>query len=237
MEFSGRTSVDAPDPNERISLRVQELGLDLVGFSRQRHLEDWGALSIQEHTQHGEQAPRHVAVSRSYTLWRNPDDHDDPFNLRPTEQASADSQDAGPAVPTWMHETVRRMKYPLLWEAIRTHRARPTHRHTAQELLVGHVNYILNNQFRAEHHLPPLGAGSWASLVSTRGVRSDCPVTVNGTERPGFLADTDSFVVGLAADLDAERTFTAVIPRDALPYLDLTFDDERIPPAATSEVD
>ena len=234
MEFSGRLSVDAPDPNEGNRLRAQELGLDLVGFSRQRHLEDWGALSIREHTQHGEQAPREVDVSKSYTLWRNPDDHDDPFNLRPTKRASAAPDDADPALPTWLHERVRRMKYPLLWEAVRTHRARPPHRRTAEELLVEHLNYVLNNQFRTEHQLPPLGAGSWASLVSTRGVRSDYPVTVDGTERPGFLADTDPFVVGLAADLDAERTFTAVIPRDALPYLDLSFDDEGTPPPAAA---
>jgi hypothetical protein len=112
----------------------------------------------------------------------------------------------------------------MLWEAVQTHwSSQPSATRSAAELLVDHVQYVLNNQFRAEHALPPMGEHSWVELVSVQGVEHRRPVRIDDVEREGVLLDTDPFVVGIGADLEDGRVLTAVIPRADLPLLQMAF--------------
>ena len=63
----------------------------------------------------------------------------------------------------------------------------------------------------------------WAELVSIRGVEHKHPVIVDDVERPGFLVDTDPFVIGIGATLDDGRVLTVAIPRAELPLLQIEF--------------
>ena len=59
--------------------------------------------------------------------------------------------------------------------------------------------------------------------MDQRCVEPDVPVLVDGTARDGFRIDTDPQVYGLSVDLDAHTAITAVIPRDALTYVEVAF--------------
>jgi hypothetical protein len=228
MRFAGITPVDAPDPAEERRERVERLGFGVAGFIPQPHLEDWGALGLTEQrTGAGKDMQlEHATVSRSYTLWRNPRDPEDPLNLSELDETARRSLDEIPPWPrpAWLVQRVQRMRYPMLWEAVQTHwSGRREDARPAADLLVEHVQYVLNNQFRVEHALPPAAEQPWSELVRVSGVQHGHPVTVDGVERPGFLLDTDPFVIGIATTLDDGRVLTVAIPRAELPILRIEF--------------
>ena len=125
MRFAGFTPVDAPDPGDELRERVQGLGFGVAGFVGQPHLEDWGALGLSEQRLGaGNDAQLEQAtVSRSYTLWRNPQDPHDPLNLSELGETTRRSLDEVPARPrpAWLLQRIERMRYPMLWEAVQTH--------------------------------------------------------------------------------------------------------------------
>ncbi|PZE65667.1 hypothetical protein [Curtobacterium sp. MCBD17_021] len=225
MDFGGVLGADAPDPELEQRAAVRALGFDVAGLVAQRHLEDSGSLGVQ--TSESDGMLVRATVSRQYTLWRNPDDRDDPVNLAVLDDERRRSLEEVPPWPRpdWLVATVERLRYPMLWEAVQTHRTAPDPtRPTSAETLVQHVQYVLVNQYRDEHALPELTEHPWPTLVDERSVQSGHPVLVDGVERPGLLLDTDPFVLGIAAELDDERLVTAVFPRDELPLLTVAFD-------------
>jgi hypothetical protein len=226
--FAGFTPVDAPDPGDELRERVQGLGFGVASFVEQPHLEDWGALGLSEQRLGvGKDAQLSQAtVSRSYTLWRDPQGRHDPANLAELGEKPRRSLDAVPPRPRpeWLVQRVERMRYPMLWEAIQTHWSAPgAPERSAAELLVEHIQHVLNNQFRVEHALPPMTGQPWAELVGIQGVEHGHPVTIDGVERTGVLLDTDPFVIGIGATLDDGRVLTAAIPRAELPLLQIEF--------------
>ncbi|PZE91934.1 hypothetical protein [Curtobacterium sp. MCBD17_008] len=226
MDFGGVLGADAPDPELEQRATVRALGFDVAGLVAQRHLEDSGSLGVQ--TSESDGVLVGATVSRQYTLWRNPDDRDDPVNLAVLDDERRRSLEEVPPWPRpdWLVATVERLRYPMLWEAVQTHWSAPGRtRPTAAETLVQHVQNVLVNQYRDEHALPDLTAEhTWPTLVDERSVQSGHPVLVDGAERPGLLLDTDPFVLGLAAELDDGRLLTAVLPRDELSLLTVAFD-------------
>lgn len=194
MRFAGIISEDEPDP--RLRRREQAQQVPIFGLVRQPHLEDWDAIGIGSGTRDG--VLNSCEASISYTLWRNPDEVDDPVNLAELDQLQCSALEVEPPRPRppWLVEQVRRMRYPMLWECVRTHWCRrPREFDSAPALLVAHVNDILVNRFQQ--------------------------VGVMGDDAPHDLADPQ--VYGLGVDLDAQTVLTAAIPRDALPYLEVTF--------------
>lgn len=228
MHFAGITPVDAPDPGKELRARIARLGFGVAGLIGQPHLEDWGALGLME-DRHGvgkDAQPQHATVSRSYTLWRNPQDRDDPVNLRELDEETRRMVDDVPPWPRpeWLLKRVERMRYPMLWDAVQTHWSAPTaDAPPTADRLLKHVQHVLNNQFREEHALPPMTEQHWAALISVQGVQHDHPVIVDGVERPGFLLDTDPFVVGICANLIDGTVLTAAIPRTVFSLLQIAF--------------
>lgn len=91
---------------------AEEFGGDVFAFVPQRHLEQ--ATAGADRT-NGEI----TAIALSYTLFVNPDDLDDPVNVRHLPEGERFSE-ATPGSPGWIQDLVRRDRYPMLWDVLRT---------------------------------------------------------------------------------------------------------------------
>ena len=162
----------------------------------------------------------------NYVLWRNPADRSDPVNLADISEELRAQLDAPPLfpLPEWMTRTTERMRYPWLWDSVRTTRAVEGFEdawRTPEFILVEHVNYILTNTFRDERVVGS-APGELLGRVSEKAVEHGVPVRVDGVDVAGIRIDTDAHVLGVGAVL-GDRTLTAVFPREHLPYFDLAF--------------
>lgn len=218
MEFAGHVSVDDPAPPTADDL---DFAVPIATFAEQPAVEEFGVGTVG----HGGTL---VEVALSYTLWRRPGDRDDPANLAeltPELQRALDELPPWP-LPPWLHEARRRMRYPILWEAVRTTCVDPLRRaaHESPEaVLVHHVNHILHNTFRAERvrgeqHGELLGA------ATERAVERGVPVSYDGAQRDGLRVDTDAHVFGVGLDL-GDRIVTTVVAREHLTSLRLELRD------------
>jgi hypothetical protein len=220
MQFAGVLPPDAPDPLVESRRRLLGLAFPRMGLVPQPTIEDTGGPAITEVTTGAERAQ--LAVSFSYTLWRNPHDRADPVNLKnltPHEQAAVETIPPWPR-PAWLIEYVERMRYPSLWEAVRTCWTRDgSECTTLSRQLVDHTNYILTNQFREESVVAPglTEEGPWQ--VRPSSVNTAATIEINGDEVPAFEIDTDPFVYALGAQLRSDVVATVVIAREHLPYV------------------
>lgn len=177
-----------------------------------------------------------MAVSISYTLWRNPLDRSDPVNLAELNESTRRALDepASHPRPAWLIERVEWLRYPMLWEAVRTawHRD-ATHLSVPSRLLVEHANHILMNRFREELGLGDIGTDRFAAHITERAVDPRATAIVDGVTVPAIEIDTDPFVYAIGAELAPGTVLTAVIPRDELPHVRIEF-APRASPTATS---
>ncbi|WP_188744784.1 hypothetical protein [Agromyces bauzanensis] len=196
MQFAGVIPEDGPDPQLEIDARVRSLPFAIVGLEPQPTLEDAGLVSPQES---GDQrGPSQVSAALSYQLWRNPADREDPIILVKLDEASRAAIEHEPPWPrpAWLVERAQRMRYPLLWETVRTTWNRDASGDTTvQRLLVEHTNYILMNQYRE-----PLGLEPGPTIVDgamerhQSAVNSVATARLDGMEVPAAEIDTDPFV-------------------------------------------
>jgi len=162
-------------------------------------------------------------VSVSYTLWRNPEDRSDPVNLAELDEQQLAALAAEPPWPRppWLVDQVQLMRYPVLWECVRTAwSARPD---PVGVQLAAHVNHILLNQFRHTRVLRDTPPFQVAGPVDERSVETGIPVLVDGVASDGVRIDTDPDIYGVGVELGGNVVLTAAIPRHALPYLDISF--------------
>lgn len=223
MEIAGVVPVDAPDPMLDIVNQLRQMPVPILGFVPQRHLEDWAGFGVQSVIKN--EILDEMTATLSYTLWRNLDDRTDPGNLADLDERTRASLDQEPPWPRpqWILDTVTRMRYPTLWEAVRTTWRRDPTRQDIRAALVDHVNYVLVNQFGGTYPSTPVEMADSHPLVDGRSLESGSMVAINGAEVGGFRIDTDPDVIGIGADLGADGLLTAVIPRDALPFIQLAF--------------
>jgi len=226
MQFVGVVPEDAPDPRFGREALLKTMPVPIVEFAAQPALEfaDVGV----ETTGSGSGLDA-MSVSISMTLWHNPGDKADPVNLAELDDATRRAIDDVPPWPrpAWLVEGVQRMRYPTLWEAVRTtwHREE-SDRSTVDAVLVHHVNHILMNQFREELGLE---IGDWHSpaLASERVIRRGVEVSIDDGPVPGVEIDTDPFAYAVGARLPSGGILTAVVPRDHLPYVRMAFRQRR----------
>lgn len=223
MYVAGILPEDAPDPLVAALERAREFPLPVVGLVRQASLEPWTPGLGWSADGRGK---REMTISLAYTLYRNPADRSDPANLAALdEQMRAALDDVPPwPRPAWLIAQVERMRYPMLNEAVRTMwlRERDESR-TIDQLLVEHVNHVLNNNFREQRGWVGMPWDRPAPDVTTRSVQRHVPLRLDGAEVDGIQADTDPFVYGVAADLGERGLFSAVLPRDELEFVELAF--------------
>lgn len=225
MHVGGVVAADAPDPAVEQRAGVRALGFGVAGLVPQRHLEELRGLDVS--TGESGDGVEQATVARNYTLWRNPDDRDDPVNEADLDEARRAALEEDPPWPrpAWLVEAARRLRFPMLWEAVATHwRSGAADALDPARVLTDHVQSVLVNQYREAHALPDVVEEHWPVVVDERSVQSGHPVLVDGVERRGFVLDTDPFVLGLATVLDDGRVLTAVLPRDDLGLLTVAFD-------------
>jgi hypothetical protein len=223
MFIEGVVPEDAPDPRLRVVDQLRQMRVPILGLVPQRHVEDWGGFGVQ--SAHHDDVVDEMAATLSYTFWRNPDDRADPANLAELDERTREALDRQPAgpLPGWITDSIARMRYPMLWEAVRTTWLRDPSRRDVRSALVEHVNYVLVNQFGASYPGDPHRRAGGHPLVDERSVESGFGIAVNGASVDGVRLDTDPHVFGVGADLGAGGILTAVIPRDALPVIRLAF--------------
>jgi len=167
-------------------------------------------------------------VSLSYTFWRHPADHADPRNLAALDDELLAALDTPVAGPDWFLEARERMRYPILWEAVRTgYRSEDPREQSLEQELVDHLNHVVTNVFREERVTGGF-PGTLGGAASLAHVQRAVPVQVDGAELPGAQIDSDPHMFGVGVDL-GNRLLTAVIPREYLPHLIVAF---RTHPAA-----
>ncbi|MCZ9882721.1 hypothetical protein [Arthrobacter sp. B2a2-09] len=223
MRFEGVIPEDAPDPRLEQARRLELMPIGIMGLVPQPSLEDPDMVGIQ----YGQDSRGYNEMSASitYTLWRNPADRSDPINLAELdEQMRRSIEDIPPwPRPAWLVEGVQRMRYPQLWEAVRTtwHRE-ASERSSPARVLADHMNHILINRYRREW----MGGITWDRYAGDTGGRPanrEVSVWIDGVQVQGLEIDTDPIVYGVGASLGQGGVVTAVLPRDELDYIRIEF--------------
>ena len=232
MRFGGFLPEDASDPRIAQAERVKLMPVPIMGFVAQPSLED---AHMESTMVSGMPQVSQMTVGINYTVWRNLDDRSDPVNLADLDESTLRGLDGPfPAPrPAWLIEQVERMRYPMLWEAVRTTWNRdPSELSAPSRLLVEHTNHILMNRFRKELGLGDVATDRFAARLTERAVNRHATVTVDGIELPAYEIDTDPFVYAIGAELEVGTVLTAVVPRDDLGYVEIGFARRSTPPAA-----
>lgn len=229
MSFGGFLPEDAPDPRIARAEKVRLMPVPVMGFVAQPALED---VHMENTMSSGMTDISQMTVGINYTLWRNPDDRSDPANLADLDEATRRALDGPfPAPrPAWLIEQVERMRYPMLWEAVRTTWHRDPSELSVPRILVEHTNHILMNRFRKALGLGDIVADRFAARLTERAVNSLATVNLDGVEMPAFEIDTDPFVYAIGAELKDGSVVTAVVPRDDLEYVQIGFARRATPP-------
>ncbi|WP_378143719.1 hypothetical protein ACFJGV_09835 [Cnuibacter sp. UC19_7] len=222
MDFGGVLPVDAPDPSAASDARLRACAFPLIELRPQptisRHpvsgfTDSRGAVGLEE-----------SSVVFTYTLWRHPEDRSDPRNEIELDERVRRSIDEEPpwGRPEWVRRQAQLFHYPMLWEAVRTSwYASPGHPAASLPLqLVDHANHVLRNSFREQLRLPagPGGGDEWKVRGSAVAPGT---VVVDGEPREGVQIDTDPWVYAVGYRVDEQVLCTAVIDRDALPFVTL----------------
>jgi hypothetical protein len=222
MQFAGVLPEDAPDPRFEQEQLLNSMPIAVYEFAAQRSVEvtDIGVSSRTDG-----RGMNMMTASVSATLWRNPDDKSDPVNLADLDEQTRRSIEEVPPWPrpAWLIESVERMRYPRLWDAVQTtwHRDEPEYS-TLAYLVVHHANHLLMNHFREQLGL---GMHDWdcPALTSERVVTPRVGVVIDDITVTGAEIDTDPYVYAIGAHLPSGGTLTAVIFREHLPFVDLRF--------------
>ncbi|MDO9441792.1 MAG: hypothetical protein Q7T73_12960 [Beijerinckiaceae bacterium] len=233
MRFAGFLPEDAPDPRLAQAEKVTLMPVPVMGFVPQPSLDDVHMESTM--TSEGTDGMSQMAVSITYTLWRNPLDRSDPVNLAVLDESVRRALDepAPHPRPAWLVRQVEWMRYPMLWEAVRTtwHRSQSDLSRPSR-LLVEHANYVLMNRFREELGLGDFATDRFDARLTERAVDTRATVVVDGVSVRALEIDTDPFVYAIGSELAPGIVLTAVIPRDELHHVRIEF-ARRIAPAAT----
>ncbi|GAA1800466.1 hypothetical protein GCM10009749_05410 [Agromyces neolithicus] len=220
MQFAGVLPPDAPDPMDEIRARVRTMAFPVMGLTPQRTVEDHGSFGVSDG--HDSDGLSNQSVSISYTLWRNPDDRDDPANLAELDERTRAALDEEPPWPRpgWLVQGVQRMRYPQLWEVVRTTWNRDRSEYTSlSRQLVDHANYILMNRFGEELRLPPGPLTDRAWEVTESAVDPTAELEIDGRSVSASEIDTDPLVYAIGAHLSPDVVVTVVVSREDLPYL------------------
>ncbi|NQX28495.1 hypothetical protein HQQ81_14200 [Microbacteriaceae bacterium VKM Ac-2854] len=189
----------------------------VYGFVSQSHLREFAATPASA-------TGRMVQVSLSYTYLRVPARPTDPSNfvqLSPDQQRAIDAAEAS-SLPTWLKEQINRMRYPVLFEAVRTSLPIPSERaHPIESRLAAHLSDALH---ALQPQLATVESSHHGALrqLQDEDIRRGVPVLVDGEWQRSFRIDAHPEVIAVGLQLE-DCFVTAVVPRAMLPGLDLSF--------------
>lgn len=221
MKFGGILSSDAPDPRLELAARLRELPVPVMGLVPQLSLEDTDTLGITDG--HDALGLAEMSVDVTYTLWRNPDDRSDPVNLAELNdetRAAVERTTPWPR-PRWLVEHIQRMRYPQLWDAVRTTWTRDVTRVTVTDALADHLDEVLTNRY------PELAAsrrGFERSMSRSAVALSSVGTTirVSGMEQRAVEFDVHPTLYAVGVQLGPGTAATVVLPRHAVPYVEVS---------------
>ena len=220
MHLADIDPMDVPPP-PTVDTAAKMFGAPVIGLLTQPSLVESGVATSGSSTNGGPVIPESLSIS--YTLWRNPQDHDDPVNLAELSSLERDALEEEPVrpLPDWMLQFRRLARYPSLWEAVMTTRVLDPAWQTPQSVLVAHTNYVLTNAFRDQRVVGGVPGELDAPVAEHHLERVS--VSIDGIDVPGWRIDTDPHVYSVGADL-GDRILTAVVARDHLPHVNLAFE-------------
>lgn len=221
MQFGGVLPQDAPDRGEQWRRRILGMPAPIMGLIPQPSLEDTDSIGVSSEQDTAGHAS--LSVSITYTLWRNAADHSDPVNLAILSDEKRAAIEAVPPWPRpqWLVDRVQNMRYPQLWEAVRTTWNRDLNGQASlvQEL-VDHANHVLNNQYQdgaVQPGFPP------APRLAENAVNSTVTVVIDGVTSAAAEINTDPFVYAIGAETAPHTVVTAVLPRSELEHIQIAF--------------
>lgn len=214
-EVPGASARDLPAPPtpEETAARF---GRPVFGLVPQPHLKELDTLSTVASDE------ELTDVSVSYSFLTEPTDPTDPRNLVPTvrdidgwlEKAERDGQ------PEWFVRSLQAMRFPMVWEAVRTTSRTDPSGATTAERLAAHMEHVLiNTSDERRRRDDDSGIPSLDTGVTAAHARPTT-VPVDGTERPGIQIDTDPTVIGWAVEVD-DSLVSVVLDRDRADHLDV----------------
>jgi hypothetical protein len=211
---------DTASPGSAEALR--SLGCPVIGFTAQPHLAELVATTRSDRA-------RTVGVSISYTYYRRPSrpDHLENFVDLTPEQHRAIERAQSSALPQWMIDQVSAIRFPTLWDAVRTAKAAPGDSKNALETrLVSHANDVL--RARDPRHVPLRAprAPTTGRVCRDDLLQSTCMVVDHRPQR-GRLLDAGPHLVAIGARVD-DRFLTVVYDTRIAPRLELEFSTHRL---------
>jgi len=188
------------DPAEPLGINsvLGLLGCPAFGLMAQPHLAELAATTQSDRA-------RVVGVSLSYTYYRHPIYPEHPSNFVPLspEQDRAIARAESSMLPQWMIEQITRIRYPTLWDAVRTVKAKPGDPKNALEIrLAAHANDVLRTS--NPHHVPVRAPRSTTNgRISQADLLETTSLTVNGQSHLGRLLDAGPHMLALGARIDS----------------------------------
>ncbi|MDN3311766.1 hypothetical protein QWJ90_12585 [Microbacterium oryzae] len=219
MQYVEVAPENMPDPRVEALEKLREMPVPAMTLIPQPHAELSDLPGIQQ--SRDSRGISEMSVSFSYTLIRNPEDRSSPENLTTLDEDTKRALDEFPSSssrPEWLTELTEQLRYPRLWEAVRTSWFRDeTDYSTPDAVLVEHVNHVLRNSYRAERGLEGR-AGSLppAPDVTTRAVQHHGSLTLEGVPLNALVVDTDPHVYAIGATTRNGGIVTVVLPREEI---------------------
>jgi len=220
------TTATTRDPSEAPGVEATLRSLDgpVFGFAVQPHLSELAAATRSDRA-------RVDGVSLSYTYYRHPLNRAHPSNfvdLTPQQVAAIERAESS-RLPSWMVEQIRQIRYPTLWDAVRTAKAGPGDRKDALETrLAAHANDVL--RARDPRHVPvrspratPTGRLHHSDLLETT-----C-VMVDREPHRGRRLEAAPFLTAFGVRI-GKRYLTVVYDTRTAPKLSLEFTVRRPDP-------
>ncbi|WP_156241173.1 hypothetical protein [Microbacterium oryzae] len=214
---------EVPDPRIEALEQLREMPVPTAVFVPQPHLEKASTPSLQRRGV--SEGMRGMNVSFTYMFFLDPDDRMAPENLAEldpdTERALEEAADS--AGPSWLVEMMEEMRFPQLWEAVRTSWHRDEDESSSLDaLLLEHAEHVLRNCFRTQRGLEGFAGGlPPAPDLSESALQRPAFLVVDGVELEGARIDTDPHVYAIGAELPSGGTATGVVPRDKLDHIRL----------------
>jgi len=216
MSTTDAARLSPPEP-PGIDATLRTLGAPVFGFATQPRLAELAATTQTDRT-------RTVGVSLSYTYFRHPISRHHPANfveLTPEQDVAIERAEAS-SLPQWMIDQITRIRYPTLWDAVRTAKVvSGDAKNALEQRLAAHANEFLRT--RDPHHVPVrIPRVATAGRLSSADLLETTCVIVDRQPYHGRVLDAGPHMAAFGARVD-RRYLTVVYDTRIAPRLHLEF--------------
>lgn len=161
-------------------------------------------------------------VSISYSLFRHPEDHNDPANFanNAADTLAAITKAERDGQPEWFIAGLKRMRFPVLWEAVSTVRTDIGEPLPLADRLAAHVNHVVMNTCVERQHESSTGPAILLDPVQASDALPGRLLQVDGADMSAIQIDTDVDATGWAFEVP-HAAVLVVIRRADLALVDV----------------